>query len=216
MKQGYDDNLLLRLLGVAGQSSRILRMGCFAARRGAGIRPQFSCCFVDSPLAGRPFFFGTLLLTTVIFAQAVRLRYVLRDLLSTPLPKLSVKSPDRFEVHRQFPSIFSFKPGPKEVDYALVHFGKQAGSSLRKNNLERAKRRIGTPAKISRDSALHCPSLVCHAGLSPLRLLSRPQIHRHPAIPCADVLTTSSCCPSDRLRIVPKEITSILPAAPDS
>ena len=85
---------------------------CFTARR-AGLRPQFSCSFVDSPLAGRPLFFGTLLLTAVIFAQTVRFQHVLRDLIFQPLPNLPVKCLDRFEVHRQFPSPARLTAGPQ-------------------------------------------------------------------------------------------------------
>jgi hypothetical protein len=55
-----------------------LLLGLFRRGRGAGLRPQFTCSFVDSPLAGRPLFFGTLL-TAIIFAQPVGLRHVLRE-----------------------------------------------------------------------------------------------------------------------------------------
>ena len=106
---------------------------CFAAGRGAGLRPQFSCSFVDSPLAGRPLILCTLLLTAVEFAQTVCFRYVLHDLIFQPLPNLSVKGLDRFEVHRtvSFPSSFR-RASPRLQDYLLVRFGKQAVSPGKK------------------------------------------------------------------------------------
>jgi len=110
--QSWGDNRRLRFLRI-GSRRGCCSWVCYAARRRAGLRPQFSCSFVDSPLAGRPLFFGTLLLTAVIFAQSVCFRYFLRDLIFQPLPHLSVNCLDRFEVHRRFPSPHRFQPGPQ-------------------------------------------------------------------------------------------------------
>ena len=100
----------------------------FKPARHGGFRRQFSCSFVNSPLAGRPFFFGTLLPAAVIIrtTRPPPVRPARSDFSTVAETFFEVSGP--FRGTWTISSRSSFKPGPRGCGYALAQFGKQAVS----------------------------------------------------------------------------------------